>query len=434
MKPSSLVALGVALRLALAPFFMHTWDMATILTSVDQFLRGLNPYDYVMKVADELYRTTGIPIPYYGYAYLATPLFIYAPFYLLYQLLAGPGEPLIGGHGDIYTGLHLAYPQLFLALLLIKLPVIAGDGLIIGLLARRSYSAAKAYAFSPYAVFITSIWGNFDPLVGLLLLASCLAFERHRTLSGFLYGLSAMKFYTLAAAGAFIMRLYREPRQLAAFSLGFSASMMPSLYFLLLNPSSFLYVLLFQGTRPVQGVNIFSSLVDVRGLSPLLQLTRLISLIFLGALLLVTYLLAKRGVGLFESVTALMLTYVIFAPVTNEQLLASLLPLGLLCRNFRNGLTLFPLLYAGFNSSYQYFAIPLFFSSTSLRAAWDAVNLWWGGWIGLPAPQLRYLFGVGLGLSCLSLLKGTFTGERIRLTLALAGHGGPHHRLRQAGA
>jgi hypothetical protein len=40
--------------------------------------------------------------------------------------------------------------------------------------------------------------------------------------------------------------------------------------------------------------------------------------------------------------------------------------------------------------------------------------------------QLRYLFGVGLGLSCLSLLKGTFTGERIRLTLALASDGGPH--------
>jgi len=419
LKAYQLIAAGLSIRLLLAPFFMHTWDVATILTSVDQFLRGLNPYAYVVQVASDLYRVTGVHIPYYGYAYLATPLLIYAPFYLLYELLFGSGEPLVGGHGDIYTGLHLIYPNLFAALLIIKLPVILADGLVIYLLAKRSYGAAKLYAFSPYAIFITSIWGNFDPLIGLLLLASCLSFERHKLLSGFLYGLSTMKFYTLTVAGAFLLRLYRQPRQLASFLMGALITLLPSLYFLYRDPSSFLYVLFFQGTRPVNGVNIFYSLIDVRGLPALLTLTRAISLVFAASAVIVTYALWRRQTGLLESVTALMLTYVVFAPVTNEQLLAAVLPIGLLCRNFSHKLTLFPMLYAAFNSTLHYYAIPIFYSSQQLRALWEAWNAFWGAQVQYYQLQLRYLFGVGLGLSSLFMLRSTFTGERLRLSAAL---------------
>lgn len=421
-----LVALGVALRLALAPFFMHTWDVTTVLVSTDQFLRGLSPYEYVMEQSRRLLEATGVPIPYYGYAYLPTPLLVYAPFYAAYLALFGPGEPLVGGHGDIYTGLRLVYPEIFYALLLMKLPVIAGDAGNIALLARRSLRAARVYALSPYMIVITSLWGNFDPLVGFFLLASCVAFGRSKLASGFLYGLSLMKIYTVVAAGAYLAHLRGRPGDLVRFLAGVLAALSPTIYYLAVDPEGLLYVLFFQATRPVNGVNVYYSLVEVRSLEQVTQLTRLVSLVFAASIIVVTVKLARRGAPLHEFVTSTMLAYVVFAPVTNEQLLAAVVPVGLLSRGFSHKLTVFPLLYIAFNSTYHYFAIPIAYSADQLRAAWESLNEAWGLLVKDYQLQIRYLIGASMGFASFWLLTSYVAGdgERVRLRVSWAGRAG----------
>ena len=53
--------IGLGLRLAIAPFFMHLWDVTTLFTATDQFLAGLNPYSYVAARSADLQETTGLP-------------------------------------------------------------------------------------------------------------------------------------------------------------------------------------------------------------------------------------------------------------------------------------------------------------------------------------------------------------------------------------
>jgi hypothetical protein len=148
-------------------------------------------------------------------------------------------------------------------------------------------------------------------------------------------------------------------------------------------------------------------MVAVRGLEQVLLLTRIISAIFVIAVILVSVSYARKRIELNEAITGLMLTYVVFAPVTNEQLLAALVPIGLISRNFSHKLTIFPLLYIAFNSTYHYFAIPIFFSSQELRTVWESFNALWGLMVKDYQLQLRYLFGVGLGLSAFWLLSDT---------------------------
>jgi hypothetical protein len=413
-----LAIIAVAIRLVIAPFFMHTWDVTTILISTDQFLKGINPYQYVLQQLEALYDATGLHLPYYGFLYLPHVLLVYTPFYGAYLALFRDA-PLVGGHGDIYTGLKLIYPQLYYALLLIKLPVIFADGAVTYLLYRKSVRAAKIYAFSPYVIVITSMWGNFDPLIGLLLLLSSLTFERHRMLSGLLYGFSCMKFYTIVCLGAFLPRLIRQPKEMLRFLAGCVISQVPTLWFLARDPNAFLSALILQATRPINGVNIYYSMAAVRGLEQVQFLTKIITLIFVGAVIAVSIHYARRKVDLNEAITGLMLTYVVFAPVTNEQLLAAIIPVGLLSKNFSHKLTVFPLLYIAFNSTYHYFAIPIFYSSEALRATWEGLNALWGLWVKDYQMQLRYLLGAGLGFSSFWLLTTSLGAPRVTVKLSL---------------
>jgi hypothetical protein len=417
-KALKLALAAVAIRLAIAPFFMHTWDVTTIIVSSDQFLKGVSPYAYVLQQTESLYENTGLHLPYHGFLYLPTVLIVFAPFYWIYLTLFG-SAPLVGGHGDIYTGLRLVYPQLYYGLLLIKLPVILADGAVIYLLYSRNAGAAKVYAFSPYIIVVTSVWGNFDSLIGLFLLLSYIAFDRSKVLSGFFYGVSMMKLYTIVCMGAFLSRLMKQPRELLKFLAGAAVSQIPTFYYLICEPKTFLGAVVFQAVRPVNGVNLYYSMVAVRGLEETLLLTKLVLLAFAAAIIVVSVYYAKRGVELNEAITGLMLAYVVFAPVTNEQLLAAIVPIGLLSRNFSHKLTVFPLLYIAFNSTYHYFAIPIFFSNTVIREAWEGFNALWGLWVKDYQLQLRYLFGLGLGFSSFWLLTSSLIPQRIAVKLQI---------------
>jgi hypothetical protein len=411
------VITGLVIRLALAPFFAHAWDMTTIMLSVQQFLHGVNPYTYVMQQSTQLAQTSGLP--YYGFAYLATTLLVYAPFYALYTALGFVATPLLGWQGQVGQTIGVVYPDAYYMLFLLKIPVIAADTVAIYLLYRKSGKMGWIYALSPYVIVITSLWGNFDPLIGVLLLISYLAFERSKLASGFAFGLSMMKVYTIVAAPAFLVSIGKKPKELLAFVAGCFVANLPSFYYLFGNPSSFLYALGFQAARPTNGVNIYNALTQVRttllGLSP----TQVISGVFVVALGVSVYAVWKFKLELKESIVLLMLAYLVFAPVTNEQLLAAVIPLGLLSRNFSHKLTIFPLVYIAFNATYFYFGAPLFFQTALLQALYYALNTWWGSVVGAYVAQIRYAIGAAMGVTCLLLARSTFEGPlKIKLGMS----------------
>jgi hypothetical protein len=212
----------------------------------------------------------------------------------------------------------------------------------------------------------------------------------------------------------------RQPKEMLRFLAGCIISQAPTLWFLARDPNAFLNALILQAARPINGVNIYYSMAAVRGLEQVQLLTKLIMLVFAGAVIAVSIHYARRKAELDEAITGLMLTYVIFAPVTNEQLLAAIIPIGLLSKNFSHKLTLFPLLYIAFNSTYHYFAIPIFYSSEALRAAWEGFNASWGLWVKDYQLQLRYLLGAGLGFSSFWLLTTSLGAPRVAVKLSLA--------------
>ena len=225
------VAVALVVRLALAPFFMHAWDMTTLMTASQQFLSGVNPYTYVQQQAQALQQESGLPLPFYGFAYSATTLLVYAPFYWLYHALGFVPFPLTGWQGQPGQAIGLVYPDAFVFLFLMKLPVIAADAVAVYLLYQRNARAGWAYALSPYVIVITSLWGNFDPLIGVLLLISYLAYDRSKFASGFAFGLSMMKEYTVAAAPAIFVGIGKKPKELLSFIAGAALANITIIFF-----------------------------------------------------------------------------------------------------------------------------------------------------------------------------------------------------------
>ena len=107
------VTAAVAIRLALAPFFAHAWDETTLMISAQQLLSGVNPYAYVQQQAAALQQTSGLPLPFYGFAYSATTLFLYAPFYWVYHSLGFAALPLTGWQGQTGQAIGFVYPDAF---------------------------------------------------------------------------------------------------------------------------------------------------------------------------------------------------------------------------------------------------------------------------------------------------------------------------------
>jgi len=381
------VLIGLGIRLILAPFFMYVWDIGTILEASRQFLGGEDVYRYVAERTYMLRQSTGLPLYYYGFAYLPQTLLIFAPFYRLYTLIF----PVENNLDLRAVELTLPYPQIYVFLLLIKMPIILGDAVVIYLLSKRKPRTGLFYALNPYVLFITAIWGNFDPLVGLFLLASYLCFHERRILSGFLYGLSLIKIYTIVLLPLFIARSLSSWREFTKFLLGLSIASLPAVCYLFLAPHSFLDAMVFQGSRPVHGMNMYHVVSSVQGIFFQTAITRVATLIFVIALLSLTYLVLRERLPLLDSVVMLMLAFMIFAPVTNEQHLAALMPLALLSQRFERKLCVFPLLFVAFHATYIYFAIPLFWTDVALRALYGVIYRAWLEAIGPFSGYVRYL-------------------------------------------
>ena len=394
-QKSKYVLLGSAIRLALAPFFMHAWDITTVIESSLQFLQGINPYAYVAARSASMMELTSLPLYYYGFAYLPQVLFLYAPFVWIYQLFFHTGVPIIGGHGP---SLVLIIPEAYALLLALKLPVIMADAATIYLLSAVSLKAGLFYALNPYTIFITSIWGNFDPVIGFLLLASCLSFKKDKLLSGLLYSLSLMKIYTVVSFPAFLSQLRHNPKQALSFLSGMAIGLIPAAYFFYIDPSSFLSVLLFQSSRPAVGVNLYALSYAVQGVYAQSAIAK-VGLVGLSvSVALVSYYVWRSEIDLTQGVVSLMLTYLVFAPVVNEQFLAAVIPIGLLLPAFNRRTFWLPLAFIAFNSTYMYFAIPLFRSASWTWDVWLSLSNTWGQLLGPLHPQVRCILGVAMGV------------------------------------
>ena len=94
---SRIVLLAAAIRLAIAPFFMHAGDVGTIYESSIMVLKGANLFDFVYAKTIQMQTTTGLPVFFEGYAYHPLLIYFFAPFYWIFTLIAGQGPVMIDG-------------------------------------------------------------------------------------------------------------------------------------------------------------------------------------------------------------------------------------------------------------------------------------------------------------------------------------------------
>jgi len=399
---------------------MHAWDIGTILEASQQFLNGEDVYRYVAERTQILRQSTGLPLYYHGFAYLPQTLLIFAPFYRLYTLIF-PVENALDLHA---VEPALIYPQIYVFLLLIKMPVILGDVLVIYLLSKREPRIGLFYALNPYVLFITAIWGNFDPLVGLFLLASYLCFNERRVLSGLLYGLSLIKIYTIVLLPLFIARSLSSWRELAKFILGLSIVSLPVISYLFVAPNGFLEVMLFQEARPVNGMNMYY-VASIQGTLFGTATARIATLILTTALLSLTYVVLRERLPVLNSMVMLMLVYLIFAPVTHDQHLASLIPLALLSQRFDRKLYVFPLLFTAFHATYFYFAIPIFWTDAALQSLYVEIHGAFVEAVGVYSGYIRYFISLSFAFLAFRNVHSHFQPQMPPLNLSAVTSGSP---------
>ena len=410
---SRIVLLALAVRLVLAPFFMHAGDVGTIYESSIMVLKGENIYDFVYAKTLQMQNASGLPVFFEGYAYHPVLIYFFAPFYWLFTLIAGSSPMMIDGH---YPSLPvLIYPWTPLLLLMLKLPIILADILVVYLLAGIDLRKAKIYAFCPYVIFISVIWGMFDALVAMFLLASYLMSSRSNVLSGVFYGLSLLKLYTVVLLPLYLVRLFGRWRALLEFLGGFTLTLLPVVYFLIVSPNSIWNVLVsFQGTRLMGGVNMYNFIWVVQDLIFDLIVSWIPNIILLVALVIVVPKFGRRA-PLLESILAIMFLYFLFGKVINEQFLVSIFPLILLSRECDHRLWVAPFLFIFLRSPLCYFALPIlwtspFFYSFYLQAdvAWRQLQA--AGFLQIPMYAVGVAFSLAIFWNLTRILKTTHTG------------------------
>ncbi|MCD6323984.1 MAG: hypothetical protein J7L55_02605 [Desulfurococcales archaeon] len=359
-----LVLAAIAVRILFAALFFHIWDVVAFQEALHQFFSGGNVYAFVAKKTEELVQATGMNLHYEGYAYLPHALYILAPFYLAYRALGGVPEPIKGVEGTFYILKMYLLPDVYLFLLFIKLPLILADAATSYLLYRwfgRKYG--WAYALNPYVVFITAFWGAFDGLVAFFLFtAVVMELKERSTLSGFLYGVSLMKFYTGLAVIPLLYHAGKKGRdRLGKFITGVVISQAPTIYYFIKDPASFLTAtVFFHGSRVGNGVTPLNVLQEIHNFAFSVRVSAVASLIALFAWGLVSYYVVKKDLSLPEAVVLTIMSGLFLGKIVHEQYLLGIFPL-LLLSDYDKVKTLgnLMLLFAVFNTGLIYFATPV---------------------------------------------------------------------------
>jgi len=405
----SLVALAV--RLAIAPFFMHAGDLGTIYESSAIVLSGGNLYNFVYQQTLQMQHAAGLPVFFEGYAYHPLLIYFFVPFYWIYTVIAGPTPVIIGGH---FPNLPvLIYPWAPFAILMMKMPIILADVAVVYVLSGIDVKKAELYAFCPYIVFISAVWGMFDAIVAIFLLLSYLTFTKSSyAMCGLMFGLSLMKLYTVVLLPLYVIRLFGKWRQLGEFLLGFLITLIPVAYYLVFSPAAFWNVLVgFQGSRVMGGVNLYNFIWIVPDVRFDILLSLLPSILLVVG---VVYVAVKygRGLPLLEAILAVMLVSFLFGKVMNEQFLVSIFPLILLCKKCDRRLWVAPFVFIFLRSPFYYFAIPILWASPYFYDLYFQADTIWRllqteGYLMIPMYAVGVAFSLLILWNLLQVLKST---------------------------
>ncbi|MGD0424752.1 MAG: hypothetical protein ABSA92_15040 [Candidatus Bathyarchaeia archaeon] len=401
-KRIKIVLAALIVRVAIAPFFMHAGDLGTIYESSAIALNGGNLYNFVYQQTVQMQYATGLPVFFEGYAYHPLLIYFFVPFYWVYTLIAGPGPAIIGGH---FPSLPvLVYPWTLVAIFMLKIPIILADVAVVYILSGFDIKKAEIYAFCPYIIFISAVWGMFDAIIAVFLLLSYLTFNNKSSyaLSGFTYGLSLMKLYTIVLLPLYVVRLWGKWKDLGKFLLGLLATLIPVAYYWIVSPIPFWNVLVgFQGSRVMGGVNLYNFVWIIPDVRFDLQLSMIpnILLVISVAVIVLAY---GRRLPMLEAILAVMLVSFVFGKVLNEQFLVSIFPLMLLCKKCDTRLWIAPFVFIFLRSPFYYFAIPILWGSPyfyDLYFQADTIwrNLQTAGYLTIP------MYAIGVSFSLLLL-------------------------------
>lgn len=367
MEKAVKIALSaIGIRLLFAPLFAHLWDVNTVQTALYDLVHGLDPYAAMASASVSLTAQSGIFVGFQGYDYLPHALLIFLPFYKLYLLLGGNPTPIQNVSDVVSQFANLTFsPDVNLFLLLLKAPIILADGAVTYLIAKRDLGLGRIYAFSPYVILISSVWGNFDAFIGLFLLISILSAKEHPKLAGLFYGLSLMKLYTVILLPLFVVQMFRQRRTsgVLGFSLGLVLSQIPTLYWLANDSKSFVAdILLYNTARTGGGITPLNTLWTIASLSFDQSVSRIALLVFAVAIVIALMIVVRRRLGLIDSSILMLCVYLMFGMVVNEQYLLAVFPLLLLrFQKFAQKLSNTAFVFTMFNSTPVYFAVPLLY-------------------------------------------------------------------------
>jgi Gpi18-like mannosyltransferase len=186
----SLLLVGIAVRLAIAPFFAHPADVYS------WFSNGQNLFDGSAPVWSFLSA--------YKYAYF---LFVF-PAYWAYAFFTGFVGPTSFPMSQVAPSLQVVVPTVIPVVpgllfdFLVKLPLVASDALVAYLLYRigvrylgdlQARSVALLWFLNPLTIWVSSGWGMFDTLPTLFTVAALYL------LLGGKYGYSAVSLVVAAA-------------------------------------------------------------------------------------------------------------------------------------------------------------------------------------------------------------------------------------------
>jgi glycosyl transferase family 87 len=178
-RATRFLLLGLAVREALSFWTGHPFDLESFIRTGAVVAHGGNPYALAAP-----------PVPGASFAYLGgtLPLASYPPFW----------PELLGGLFGLWT--HVGGGDRFALYWLLKQPGIAADlatAYVLGRLAIRSRASTAAvegvvafWSLFPYAIVITAVWGQFDSIVVVLILA--LFYARGPIERNLLYGLGIL--------------------------------------------------------------------------------------------------------------------------------------------------------------------------------------------------------------------------------------------------
>jgi hypothetical protein len=401
-KRVKIVLAALIVRVAIAPFFMHAGDVGTIYQSSAIALNGGNLYNFVYQQTLQMQYATGLPVFFEGYAYHPLLIYFFVPFYWAYTLIAGPAPSIIGGQ---FPSLPvLVYPWALVAIFMLKIPIILADVAVVYILSGLDIKKAELYAFCPYIIFISVVWGMFDAIVAVFLLLSYLTFNSKSSyaLSGLTYGLSLLKLYTIVLLPLYVVRLWGKWMELGKFLLGLSVTLLPVLYYMIVSPISFWNVLVgFQGSRVMGGVNLYNFVWIIEDVRFDLRLSMIPSILLVISVAVIVLAYGRR-LPLLEAILAVMLVSFVFGKVLNEQFLVSIFPLMLLCKECDTRLWIAPFIFIFLRSPFYYFAIPILWSSPyfyDLYFQADTIwrNLQTAGYLMMP------MYAVGVAFSLLLL-------------------------------